>query len=51
MFKYETPEMDVVLFAAEEVIATSGGGLQNGGVDNGQSGSASFEDLWSDLFG
>jgi len=45
MVKYETPEMDVVLFAAEDVITTSGG-LSFGGEDNGQSGSGNFEDLF-----
>jgi hypothetical protein len=44
MLKYEAPEMDVVLFAAENVIATSG--LSFGGEDNGQSGSGNFEDLF-----
>ena len=44
MLKYEAPEMDVVLFAAENVIATSG--LTLDGVDNGQSGTSDFEDLF-----
>lgn len=44
MVKYEAPEMDVVLFDAEDVITTSG--LSLGGEDIGQSGSSDFEDLF-----
>jgi hypothetical protein len=44
MVKYEAAEMDIVLFGAEDVISTSG--LSFGGVDNGQSGSSNFEDLF-----
>lgn len=42
MMKYEAPEMDVVLFATEDVLATSG--LTFGGEDNGQSGSGNFDE-------
>lgn len=34
---YEVPEMDVVTFEAEDVIATSGGGLNYGGEGSGES--------------
>lgn len=45
---YENPEMDVVLFAAEDVITTSGstgGGLIDGGEGDGPSID------WDDIFG
>lgn len=50
---YQDPELEVVLFAAEDVIATSGtgtgGGMIDGGVGDGDS--SNFEDLFPDLVG
>lgn len=45
---YEVAEMEVVLFEAEDIITTSAsGGLTDGGVSSGESGS--FNDLFPSL--
>ena len=48
---YQDPEMDVIAFAAEDVITTSGdsGGLTNGGIYDGNGDSGDFGDLFPGL--
>lgn len=50
MFQYETPQMEVVLFDTEDVIATSTG-MSNNGEFTGGGDSDSFENIWPELFG
>lgn len=45
--EYLNPEVDVIEFQAEDVITTSfGGGLTDGGYDNGSSDSTDVDDLF-----